>query len=140
MPLSVTLESTLPRDGGAATLVGRAWVPGAIPGPGIVVVRDGGLYDISRCYATMAALLDAPDPAAAAHQAAADAPLLSSLADCLANSPAGARDPSCPYLLAPPDLQAIKACGVTFVFSMLERVIEEQAKGDRKSTRLNSSH
>ena len=130
MALSLTLDSTLPVDGGAATLVGRAWAYGAVPGPSVVVIRDGGLYDITRRYATMAALLDEADPAGAARQAAVDAPLLSSLADCLANSPAEARDPSRPYLLAPADLQAIKACGVTFVFSMLERVIEEQAKGD----------
>lgn len=130
MALSLTLDSTLPADGGGATLVGRAWTPGAVPGPSIVVIRDGGLCDISSRYPTMAALLDAENPAEAARQAAAGAPVLSTLADCLANSPAAARDPSRPYLLAPTDLQAIKACGVTFVFSMLERVIEEQAKGD----------
>jgi len=78
----------------------------------------------------MSALLDAPDPARAARDAAAQAPRLAGLADCLANSAADARDASRPYLLAPIDLQAIKACGVTFVASMLERVIEEQAKGD----------
>ena len=36
-----------------------------------------------------------------------------------------------PWLLAPVDLQAIKAAGVTFATSMLERVIEERARGDR---------
>ena len=41
-----------------------------------------------------------------------------------------ARDGDLPWLLAPCDLQAIKAAGVTFVASMLERVIEEQARGD----------
>ena len=35
-----------------------------------------------------------------------------------------------PWLLAPIDLQAIKAAGVTFAISMLERVIEERARGD----------
>src|SRR6266404_4993184 len=40
------------------------------------------------------------------------------------------RDPGKPYLLAPCDLQALRACGVTFIASMLERVIEEHAKGD----------
>src|SRR3712207_8710280 len=55
---------------------------------------------------------------------------------------------SVPWLLAPCDLQVVKAAGVTFAASMIERVIEEQAGGDpsraqgldRKSTRLNSSH
>ncbi|RYY65643.1 MAG: fumarylacetoacetate hydrolase, partial [Comamonadaceae bacterium] len=68
------------------------------------------------------------DPAAAvrAHQGAriGDTPVL------LANSAAEGRDPARPCLLAPCDLQAIKAAGVTFVASMLERVIEEQARGD----------
>ena len=36
-----------------------------------------------------------------------------------------------PALLSPIDLQAVKASGVTFVASLLERVIEEQAKGDK---------
>src|SRR3546814_19815822 len=77
MALSLTLDSTLPVDGGAATLVGRAWASGAVPGPSVVVIRDGGLYDITRRYATMAALLDEADPAGAPRQAAVDAPLLS---------------------------------------------------------------
>ena len=47
----------------------------------------------------------------------------------MANSLASVRDPSKPYLLSPVDLQAVKAAGVTFVVSLLERVIEEQARG-----------
>jgi fumarylacetoacetate (FAA) hydrolase family protein len=130
MPLTLTTEAALPQDAGAATLVGRAWLPGNPSGPSVVVVRDGELRDITRRHPTMAALLDAADPAAAAKAAAADAPRAADLAACLKNSAAATRDPAQPYLLAPIDLQAIKACGVTFVASMLERVIEEQAKGD----------
>ena len=47
----------------------------------------------------------------------------------LANTPRDKRDPKKPWLLAPVDLQAVKAAGVTFAVSMLERVIEEQARG-----------
>ncbi len=47
----------------------------------------------------------------------------------LANSPRAGRDEIRPRFLAPCDLQALKACGVTFVASLLERVIEERAKG-----------
>jgi len=46
------------------------------------------------------------------------------------DTPPEARDPGLPWVLAPCDLQAVKAAGVTFVASMLERVIEEQARGD----------
>jgi fumarylacetoacetate (FAA) hydrolase family protein len=52
------------------------------------------------------------------------------LDDVLANTPPDDRDPDRPWLLAPIDLQAIKAAGVTFVVSMIERVIEERARGD----------
>ena len=65
----------------------------------------------------------------AAARAAASA--LGPFADILANTPPEARDPKKPWLLAPIDLQAIKAAGVTFAASMLERVIEERARGDR---------
>jgi fumarylacetoacetate (FAA) hydrolase family protein len=58
------------------------------------------------------------------------APKVVALATVLGNSWEPARDPSLPWLLAPCDLQAIKASGVTFVASLLERVIEEQARGD----------
>ena len=72
-------------------------------------------------------LCEAPEPAALARDAAGEPVGL--LADILANTPRATRDPSKPWLLAPIDLQAIKAAGVTFAVSMLERVIEEQARG-----------
>src|SRR5690606_12077136 len=55
---------------------------------------------------------------------------LGPLAAVLANTPPERRDPARPWLLAPIDLQVIKAAGVTFAVSMLERVIEERARGD----------
>ena len=73
-------------------------------------------------------LCEAPDPAAAAR--AAPGERLAPLAEILANTPPDARDPAKPWLLAPIDLQAIKAAGVTFATSMIERVIEERARGE----------
>jgi len=61
---------------------------------------------------------------------AADGERIGRLDDTLANTPPGSRDRGKPWLLAPIDLQAIKAAGVTFVLSMIERVIEERARGD----------
>lgn len=130
MDLSLKPRSVLPKDGTAGTLVGRAWLPGEPPGPSIVVLRDDGLRDITRRFPTIAALLASGDPATDARQAADAAPALCSLEDCLANTPADRRDPALAYLLAPIDLQAIKASGVTFVASLLERVIEEKTKGN----------
>jgi fumarylacetoacetate (FAA) hydrolase family protein len=120
------LKATLPADAQQATLVGRVWIEGQ--GPVLVQVRGDALHDLSRLAPTSSALLELPDAAAALR--AHDAPRIASLADVIANSHADARKPGTPWLLAPCDLQALKAAGVTFVASMLERVIEEQARGN----------
>jgi len=119
--------AALPRDGTAGTLVGRAWVPGALPGPSPVAIREDGVFDLSRSAPTMTELLESADPVALAR---GPGERLGDLAAILANSAYDRRDPARPYLLAPCDLQAIKASGVTFATSLLERVIEEQARGD----------
>jgi fumarylacetoacetate (FAA) hydrolase family protein len=130
MELNLALKDTLPSDGTAGTLVGRAWVPGNPGGPSVVLVKADGLYDLTPRYPTLSALLNENSPTEAAHRAAKDAKRIGNLEECLANSTADRRAPNRPYLLVPADLQALKACGVTFVLSMLERVIEERAKGD----------
>ncbi|TAM56420.1 fumarylacetoacetate hydrolase [bacterium] len=111
------------------TFVGRAWVPGAIPGPSVVTVDDEGVYDISATAATTSALFDAADPAGRV-AAAPRKHRLGSVAELVANSDPRHRDTAKPWLLAPIDLQAVKAAGVTFAASLLERVVEEHAKGD----------
>jgi fumarylacetoacetate (FAA) hydrolase family protein len=115
----------LPDDADHATLVGRVWSPAA-GGPSVIAIRDGEAFDITRAAPTMRDLCEAKDPASIA---AADGARLGLLADILANTPRGTRETSRPWLLAPVDLQAIKAAGVTFAASLLERVIEEQARG-----------
>ena len=125
---ALTPSRALPRDAGVATLVGRAFVP-AHGGPSPVVVRDGVVHDLASIAPTVSELLNLPDVVRAV-RGTATLPRLGSVADLLANSDEPTRDASRPYLLAPNDLQAIKAAGVTFVSSMLERVIEEQARGD----------
>ncbi len=118
----------LPIDVDAAVLVGRVFVP-ALGGPVVACVRGDDLCDLTALAPTASQLCNLDDPAAAV-RGAADCPRIGSLTDVLANSAEEARDPTRPWLLAPCDLQAIKAAGVTFVASMLERVIEEQARGD----------
>ena len=130
MDISLTPSGVLPADGSDGTLIGRAWVPGTSAGPSLVLVRGDNLLDLSRSFPTLASLLACGRVLEAVKSAAATAPVLCSLAECLANTPPDQRDPGKPHLLAPTDLQAIKACGVTFAASMLERVIEERAKGD----------
>ncbi|CAN7289380.1 fumarylacetoacetate hydrolase family protein [Acidovorax delafieldii] len=119
----------LPDDGVQGTLVGRVWAPqGAVPGPAVVALRPEGVFDLSAHYPTMSTLLDTLAPAEAVR--AASGQYLCSVDDLLANSLPGTRDTTRPWLLAPCDLQVVKAAGVTFAASLIERVIEEQARGD----------
>ncbi|HXR44547.1 MAG TPA: fumarylacetoacetate hydrolase family protein [Pseudolysinimonas sp.] len=118
---------TLPDDADVAALAGRVWDPAA-DGPSVVAVRAGSIVDVSASFPTMRSLTESPEPAAAL--AAADGPALGSLDELLANTAPDGRDLQRPWLLSPIDLQVVKAAGVTFPVSMLERVIEEKAHGD----------
>jgi len=131
--MKLSVELVLPADADRATLVGRAWVPGPGGGPSPVLIAEGKAWDLARVAPTVSELLNAQDPVGVARDAVTSgwARPIGAIADLLANSHADRRDASKPYLLAPCDLQALRACGVTFVSSMLERVIEEHAKGDQ---------
>jgi fumarylacetoacetate (FAA) hydrolase family protein len=120
------LDTALPVDAEAALLIGRVHVAGT--GPIMVQVRPDGIYELSQLAATCSDLLELPDVASAVrgHRGAR----LAATQDVLSNSAFDARHAVNPWFVAPCDLQAIKAAGVTFVASMLERVIEEQARGD----------
>lgn len=127
MPITLTPENTLPVDNPSATLIGRAWIPGPVAGPSPIVLRTDGVFDLSRHFPTLSDLLEQESPL----QALAQTPgtFISSVEELLANTGDHA-DPSKPFLLPPVDLQVIKAAGVTFAASMIERVIEEKAGGD----------
>ncbi|HZP99356.1 MAG TPA: fumarylacetoacetate hydrolase family protein [Reyranella sp.] len=106
------MAEILPEDGTAGTLVGRVQTAA---GPSVVAVRRDGVFDITEAGPTMADLCNAADPVAAARTP---------------GKRLGALEELIPSLLAPIDLQPIKAAGVTFAVSLLERLIEEHAKGD----------
>lgn len=109
------------------TFIGRVWDP-SVGGPCVVTLRDEKLIDItSKATPTIRDLIERED--AAEYATRADGRILASLADLLSHA-AGGQDPRALHLLAPNDLQAVKACGVTFARSMIERVIEERAAGD----------
>jgi fumarylacetoacetate (FAA) hydrolase family protein len=103
------------------------WLPEQ--GPAVVLVRSGAVHDISAHVATVSALLEVADPVAYLRSLPLAEPLIG-LPALLGNSDPALRNPHQPWLLAPIDLQAVKAAGVTFATSLLERVVEEQAKGD----------
>jgi len=121
------LASCLPSDLDRALLVGRVWRGAPIDGPSVVVVRAGKVFDITASAATTSDLFDRNDVAAFARSVPGEP--LGDVQTWLSMS-VGAAPESGLRLLAPCDVQAIKACGVTFAVSLLERVIEEQAGGD----------
>ena len=119
-------HSIVPEDG---ILLGRARVPGHAM-PRIVTVRSGEVVDITANAApTSRDICEQADPAG--YVAGAPGTSIGNLNALIANSWSGKSDPAAPSLLSPIDLQAVKAAGVTFVVSLLERVIEEQARGDK---------
>jgi fumarylacetoacetate (FAA) hydrolase family protein len=121
------VDKCLPEDRDHAVLVGRVWLPDQ-DGPALVDVHNDTVYDLSPVAVTCSELLNLEDPVAAMRDGSLRR--IGSTSDLLANSWAGRREPRAPWFLAPCDLQPVKASGVTFVASLLERVIEEQARGD----------
>jgi len=102
--------SMFPIDVANATLAGRLLLD---EGPTPVLIRDGAVEDISRVVPTIADLMDLADPASISGERLF-----------------GVEDLPSERVLAPVDLQAVKAAGVTFAISAIERVIEERARGD----------
>ncbi|MEA3118715.1 MAG: hypothetical protein QOI13_1985 [Paraburkholderia sp.] len=117
----------LPDDLDNALLIGRVWRPAPVNGPSVVVVRHGEVFDITATVPTTADLFDRADAVAIARDARGESlgPV-----GALVDASFASSDEAGLRLLAPCDVQAIKACGVTFAVSLLERVIEEQAGGD----------
>jgi fumarylacetoacetate (FAA) hydrolase family protein len=127
--LDLREELTLPVDRYSGALAARVWRP-EVSGPSVVAVREDGVFDISAAFPTMRDLCETPSPAEALR--AAEGPRIGALRETLARTPRDGRSSDGPRLLAPIDLQAIKAAGVTFAQSLLERVIEERARGSRE--------
>ena len=106
----------------AGCFIGRVWRDDCA-GPSVVTLRDGQVIDITtKAAPTVRDVMEQPDPVA--FIAAQPGEAVGTLEAVLNGSATGIR------LLAPVDLQAVKACGVTFARSMLERVIEEKAAGN----------
>jgi fumarylacetoacetate (FAA) hydrolase family protein len=118
-------HAALPADLAEGCFALRAQTP---EGPSVFALLGGAAFDMTPAFGTCAAWLNSDDPVAAIR--ARGVPAVLDLPAALANSHHAARDPAKPFLLAPIDLQVIKAAGVTYVRSMLERVIEERCRGD----------
>jgi fumarylacetoacetate (FAA) hydrolase family protein len=129
---NTTVRSLLPEDEFTGTLMGRAWVPkqltGSVAGPSPILLTGEGVFDLSKIAPTCSDLLNG-------HTNLSELDFsqlarLGSYDDIMDNTMRTQRDATLPYFLTPIDIQSIKACGVTFMVSMLERVIEERAGGD----------
>src|ERR1700722_19583750 len=127
--LDLREETTLPADGFAGALAARVWRPD-VNGPSVVAIRETGVFDVSAAFPTMRDLCETPMSAQALR--AAEGPRLGALSDILGHTPRDSGGSKNMRLLAPIDLQAIRAGGVTFAQSLLERVIEERARGSRE--------
>ncbi|MBM85321.1 MAG: fumarylacetoacetate hydrolase [Rhodospirillaceae bacterium] len=127
MALALTIENCLPEDWETATLVGRIWLP-EVGGPAVAAIKQERVVDITGIVPTVSELMNDANPLD--RILGASGKDVGGLSEILVNSAFDAQDPSLPHFLAPVDLQAVKACGVTFAESMLERVIEERAQGD----------
>jgi len=114
---SFSIEAALPADWREGVFVGRV-DRGA--GPCVVLVRGGRLIDVTAAANTVSAFAEAGAPTDLAGED------LGPLDDLALSHEAGAAI----RLLSPIDLQCVKASGVTFAVSALERVIEERARGD----------
>lgn len=121
-------ETLLPLDAGRSVLVGRVWDPRA-PGPSPVIIRHDRVVDVSPSFPTVRDICETADPAREVSKL--EGRDLGSVGAILANTAAADRNSHLPFLLSPVDLQVIKAAGVTFVESMLERVIDERTGGDQ---------
>jgi fumarylacetoacetate (FAA) hydrolase family protein len=119
-----------------ACSVGRVFVPNL--GPCVARVEGERLIDVTASFPTVRDLCEQAKPTEAVRAAKGND--LGAVYDILANTVPDTRNKSKPWLLAPVDLQAIKAAGVTFVVSMLERVIEEKAHGDANAAIAIRSH
>jgi fumarylacetoacetate (FAA) hydrolase family protein len=119
------VDRVLPEDAARATLVARVFDPEQ-GGPCVAALRGDVVVDLTAVEPTVSDLLERDDAVEVVRSASGGTswPLRRLLDATLAS------DRSAAHFLAPNDLQVVKAAGVTFVRSMLERVIEERAHGD----------
>ncbi|MGI4859882.1 MAG: hypothetical protein ACRYHA_23750, partial [Janthinobacterium lividum] len=121
-----TIRTYLPHDLERALLVGRIWrKTSTFEGPCVVVIRGGRMIDVTEAAPTTADLFDRPDLVRFVRECEGE--VVGDVAGIMARQLSAGE--STVTILAPCDVQAVKACGVTFAVSLIERVIEERAAG-----------
>lgn len=122
-------KSLLPEDFERAALVGRVW-RSDVDGPSVVTVRDGLLVDVTESFPTVRDLTEEKAPSATLSEAVGEP-----IGDLSGLRPDWIGEPAALALLGPTDLHAVKAAGVTFIGSLLERLVEERAAGDNSAAK-----
>ena len=123
------LKNILPKNSKSSVLLGRVFVP-KLSGPSVVTIKGEEVIDISAFgKATSSDICELKEPVRYIQEAADLGVSIGNIEEIVSNSREDLRNPEKPWLLSPIDLQAVKAAGVTFVTSLLERVIEEKALG-----------
>jgi len=124
-------RSYLPSDIGDAHLIGRIWVPSSDPnnpaGPVVVTTDNDNVYGLSEFSGFCSELMNRDDLIECLTEAKDSTPICA-LKELIENSLAD--DRARVHLLSPIDLQCIKAAGVTFAVSLIERLVEERSDGD----------
>jgi len=128
----MNIQSVLPDDAERSLLFGRIATK---EGPCTCLLRGDQVLDITKTYPTVSHLFRDSDRVQTLSNISGT--VVTNLDELVTNSTNLTRDPLQPHILAPIDIQAVKACGVTFVNSLIERVVEEAANGD--STRAGEA-
>ena len=129
------IDKIIPGMGQKGIWIGRCHIPqkmafSKVEGPHVIWVNQGEVFDLSYYFKSTGELINTPSYKELLNVGDPNIKKVGSLRDILKNSFFHQKDDDKPYFLAPNDIQAVKACGVTFIRSLLERVIEEKAKGE----------
>lgn len=127
-------DQAVPNMANEGSWIGRCMVPmplafKGIEGPHVVKVQKGKVFDLSEYFNSTSELINT-DNAVSFLEGLENLPEIGELTEILENSIFDQKKDALPYFLAPNDIQSVKACGVTFIKSLLERVIEEKAGGN----------
>ena len=131
---NINFDRIVPDLANEGTWIGRCMVPASlaykgIEGPHVVKVEKGKVFDLSKYFNSTSELINTENVVVFLHNLK-DLPEIGDLSEILKNSIFSQKQDTLPHFLAPNDIQSVKACGVTFIKSLLERVIEEKAGGN----------
>jgi fumarylacetoacetate (FAA) hydrolase family protein len=129
------VNQIIPQMGQEGIWIGRCHIPEEkayhkVEGPHVIWVHQGFVFDLSHYFKSTGELINNPSFRGFLNNDDPHVTKVGTVKEILENSLYHQKDAGKPFFLAPNDTQAVKACGVTFIQSLLERVIEEKANGE----------